>query len=157
MTDIDALLGQIVPAVQAAVDAYGVGVLARIEDQVVDETAGETVRLGQRLLDRILRRDASTAPVTAAVADLAGAAGDPDAEGALRLQIRKALREDPSFAAELALMLPTRPSVSAGGERSVAVGGDNLGIISTGDGARNYTVGAPSNGPEERGLCHAHP
>jgi hypothetical protein len=153
MTDIDALLGQIVPAVEAAVGAYGVGVLTRVEDQAADET----VRLGQRLLARILRRDASAAPVEAAVVDLAESGEDEDAQGALRLQIRKALRDDPQFAAELSAMLPERPAVWAGGKGSVAVGGNNQGNISTGDGATILTVGEPRTGPEGHGSRHAHP
>ncbi|WP_327710261.1 hypothetical protein OG912_18090 [Streptomyces sp. NBC_00464] len=157
MPEIDALLGQIVPAVQAAVSAYGVGVLARVEDRVVDQAAGETARLGQRLLDRILRRDTDTAQVGTAVADLVEAAGDPDAEGALRLQIRKVLQGDRSLAAELASMLPAGPVVRAGGERSVAVGRDNQGIISTGDGARNFMASEPRTAPEGHGPRRAHP
>ncbi|WP_285569891.1 hypothetical protein [Streptomyces sp. RTGN2] len=151
MSDIDALLGQVVPAVQAAVSAYGVGVLTRVEDQAADET----VRLGQRLLARILRRETGTAQVEAAVADLVEAAGDPDAEGALRLQIRKALRDDPLFAAELSSMLPARQAVWAGGPGSVAVGRDNLGIISTGRGTKNSMTCGPRTGAECHGPGHA--
>jgi hypothetical protein len=40
----------------------------------------------------------------------------------------------------------TRPQVSAPGERSVAIGGDNSGIVATGDGARNVQLRAEASG-----------
>ncbi|MEV3985314.1 hypothetical protein [Nonomuraea sp. NPDC049758] len=42
--------------------------------------------------------------------------------------------------------LSTPPAVSASGERAVALGGDNSGIISTGDGARNVQMRADASG-----------
>ena len=72
MLEIDALLDQIVPAAEAAVVAYGVSVLTRAQD----ETAGATVRLGQRLLARILNRGADADPVRATVTSLADAGAD---------------------------------------------------------------------------------
>ncbi|WP_228718465.1 hypothetical protein [Kitasatospora acidiphila] len=127
------MLGQIVPAISAAVGAYGTGVLTRAEDAAADET----IRLGQRLLDRILRRRPEPVPVRNAVSDLAEAGGDPDALAALRFQIRQVLVGDQQFAAELAELLPPGATVHAAGDRSVAVGGTNSGIISTGDQAVN--------------------
>jgi hypothetical protein len=153
LADIDTLLGQIVPAVEAAVGAYGVGVLTRVED----EAAGETVRLGHRLLARILHRGANAASVQAAVIDLAGTDEDPDALAALRLQIKKALRDDPQFAAELSAILPERPAVQATGTRSVAVGGNSEGIISTGDGAAIIFAGERRTGPAGDDSRRAHP
>ncbi|MFE0374274.1 hypothetical protein ACFW1M_01570 [Streptomyces inhibens] len=136
MSDINSLVGQIVPAVGAAVGAYGVNVLSRAEDQAADAT----VRLGQRLLDRILRRTPDRAPIEAAVTDLATTDGDPDALAALRLQIRGALAADPSLVtelAELAALLPEQPAAQADGTRGVAVTGNVPGIVSTGDAAIN--------------------
>ncbi|WP_174551784.1 hypothetical protein [Herbidospora mongoliensis] len=40
----------------------------------------------------------------------------------------------------------TRPNVTASGERSVAIGGDNSGIVSTGDNARNVQMNAKASG-----------
>lgn len=152
MAEIDTLLGQIVPAVEAAVGAYGVGVLTRAED----EAAGATVRLGQRLLARILHRGTNTASVEAAVTDLAGRGEDPDVLATLRWQIKKVLRDDPQFADELSATLPERPAVQATGTRSAAVGRDNNGIISIGEGATNILAGERRAGSEGVGARGAH-
>ncbi len=87
MSEIEALLGQVVPAVGAAVSAYGVAVLTRAED----EAAGATVRLGQRLLDRLRGRSPEPEAIDAAVTELAETDGHADAVAALRLRIRQAL------------------------------------------------------------------
>ncbi|REK90825.1 hypothetical protein DY245_08035 [Streptomyces inhibens] len=130
---MNSLVGEIVPAVGAAVGAYGVNVLSRAEDQAADAT----VRLGQRLLDRILRRTPDRAPIEAAVTTLATTDGDPDALAALRLQIRGVLAADPSLVTELAALLPEQPAARADGTRGVAVTGNVPGIVSTGDAAIN--------------------
>ncbi|WP_062214465.1 hypothetical protein [Streptomyces sp. NBRC 109706] len=78
--DLNTLIGQIAPAVGAAVSAHGVGVLSQAED----EAASASVRLGQRVLVRIPSRATDPAPVRDAVANLATAAGDPDALASLR-------------------------------------------------------------------------
>ncbi|SED33718.1 hypothetical protein SAMN05428945_4600 [Streptomyces sp. 2224.1] len=142
MLDTTALLDQIVPAAEAAAAAYGVSVLTRTQDAA----ANATVRLGQRLIHRLLHHDADTAPdsapVRTAVVRLAEAGADPEMlalhRAELRLALRTALTEAPGLAAELSALLPAPPPppvVHAEGERSVAVGGDNSGTISTGDGA----------------------
>ncbi|MET9772946.1 hypothetical protein ABZ023_01610 [Streptomyces sp. NPDC006367] len=130
MTDIETVLGQVVPAVGAAVAVYGADVLRRAED----EAAGETVRLGRRLLGRILDRTVRRAPIEEAVTDLAESP-DEDALAVLRAQLRKALKDDSSLLAEVAALLPPVPDVRAEGRRGIAVGGDVNGILSTGDGA----------------------
>jgi len=132
VSEIDSLLGQLVPAVEAAVGVYGIRVLSVVED----EAANETVRLGQRLLDRIVHRGAQAEPVRVAVADLAQAAtGTPDSR---RAQFEETLREvlghSPTLVAELAALLPQRPTAQASGAGSVSVV-KNSGIISTGEGA----------------------
>lgn len=117
MHDVDTIVGQVVPMIGAAVGAYGEGVLSRAED----EAAEATVRLGQRVLARILHRAPNPVPMQAAVGDLAAAPGDADALAGLRLQIRKLLAADADLVAELAEMLPARAEAS--GENSVAVAG----------------------------------
>lgn len=144
MLDTTALLDQIAPAAEAAAAAYGMSVLTRTQD----EAAHATVQLGQRLIRRLLNHDVDTAPdsdpVRTAVVRLAeaGAGADPDMltlrRVELRLALRTALTDMPDLAEELSALLPAPPpppAVHAEGERSVAVGGNNSGHISTGDGA----------------------
>ncbi|MFE3886100.1 hypothetical protein ACFXPQ_24865 [Streptomyces lydicus] len=142
MLDTTALLDQIVPAAEAAAAAYGASVLTRTQD----EAANATVRLGQRLIRRLLNHDADTAPdsapVRTAVVRLAEAGADPDLlalhRAELRIALRTALTEAPDLATELSVLLPATPpppAAHAEGERSVAVGRDNTGSIATGDGA----------------------
>ena len=136
MLGVDVVIGQVVPAVGAAIGAYGVGVLSRAEDEAADAT----VRLGQRLLRLILRRSGRRASIESAVTDLAAASEDPDALAALRLQLRMALAEDGSLLAELAALLPERPAARADGPRGVGIAGQVTGIVSTGDGATNIQL-----------------
>ena len=96
----------------------------------------------QRLLARILNggadAEADTDRVT--VTSPADAGADPDAgAGADRdmLASQEPPRDSPGLADELSALLPERSAVQAGGERGVAVAGNNSGIISTGDGAKN--------------------
>ncbi|MFK4099822.1 hypothetical protein ACI2L1_07030 [Streptomyces sp. NPDC019531] len=139
MLELDTLLDQLVPATEAAAIAFGVSVLTRAQD----ETAGATVRLGQRLLGQILNRGAAADPVRVSVTDLAEAGEDRDLlalrRAELRIALRNTLRDCPNLAAELSaelrVPLSERPTVRAVGERSVAIGGNNFGPVSTGDGA----------------------
>jgi hypothetical protein len=122
-------------------------------DSVWDTTAD---RLGERGSQVISRTWAKLLPqlkvrpaAWEAVEDAAAHPGDADAEAALRLQLRKLLSEDGELAAEMAglqeeLADEPRP-VFAGGERSVAIGGDVFGSnIITGD--RNIVkIPSPSN------------
>lgn len=133
VSELEAVLAEALPVMSAAVAAYGAGVLSRVEDAAADATVG----LGRRLLHRVWHRSARPEALQHAVAELAEALEDPDALAGLRLQVRKVLAQDPALVAELAEMLPTRESATASGDRAVAVGGENSGIVSTGDGAVN--------------------
>jgi len=133
VSELEAVLAEALPVMSAAVGAYGAGVLSRTGDAAADATVG----LGRRLLQWVWRRAKPPAAVESAVAELAEAPGDADALAALRLQVRKVLAQDPELLSELAGMLPAQGSVIASGDRAVAVGGDNSGIVSTGDGAVN--------------------
>ncbi len=74
---------------------------------------------------------------------LVGVAGLVVAVGALRAQVRAERRS----AAGTAPGTPgAPPRASASGERSVAIGGDNSGILSTGEGARNVQMRAEASG-----------
>ncbi|MEU6720792.1 hypothetical protein ABZ897_55855 [Nonomuraea sp. NPDC046802] len=77
-----------------------------------------------------------------------GAAGLVVSMGALLLQLRAdhvqptaAVTADPPGTGP---EMP--PGVSASGERSIAIGGDNSGIVSSGDGARNVQMRAQASG-----------
>jgi hypothetical protein len=127
--EVDVILSQIVPAIGAAVGAYGTGVLTRAENAAADAT----VSLGRRILAKILHRAPQRAPLEAAVTDLSAYGEDPDAVAALRLQLRKILTQDAQLIAELAGMLSPARQASATGDRSVAIAGDSSAPISTGD------------------------
>jgi hypothetical protein len=132
--DIDVLVNQIGPFVTAAVAKWGDAALTKAEDTAATEMA----RLGQRLLARLFARAKSTEPIKTAVTDLAASVEDPDFQAALRAQIKKALREDDTLAAELAeMILQGDGQAVAASERGIAVGGDSSGINSSGDGAVN--------------------
>ncbi|WP_061290913.1 hypothetical protein [Herbidospora cretacea] len=127
------LAQEVSPYVTAAISAYGAAVLARANDDAADATVG----WGRGLLRRIF----GTAPeeTPEAVAELAADPDDPDLQAALRVQIRRLLSTDPELAADVRAMLDQAraqgPAVTASGDRSVAVGGDNTGVIATGDDA----------------------
>ncbi len=107
------------------------------------EKAAEEVgkRLGSGALD--LARDLwdrlrGHPDVEKAARDAAAMPDDPDAQAALRLQIKKLLTEDPALAQELAQIWEKAPAevrtVVAAGERAVAIGGNVTGsVIVTGD------------------------
>jgi hypothetical protein len=129
--DVGQIAADVVPHIGTACAAYGMATLEKVRDATVDQASDATVRLGHRLLRRILGRDESRAAIAAAVTDVA--AGEPDSDAALRLQLRKAFRADPELAREVVAMLPaTVVGQVASGPRSIAIG-TNTGVASTGD------------------------
>lgn len=148
MSELESVLAEALPAMSAAVGAYGVAVLSRVEDAAADAAVG----LGRRLVQRVWHRAVRPAAVESAVVELAEAPGDPDALGALRLQVRKVLAADPELLAQVAGMLRGQGVVTASGEGAVALGGDNSGVVSTGSGAASVhgavvVVNPPVPGP----------
>jgi hypothetical protein len=129
VSEVDVLVGQVVPVIGAAVGAYGAGVLTRVEQGTADATVG----LGQKVLARLLHHAARPAPLEQAVVDLAADVQDPDALAALRLQVRKILADSPELVTRLAGMLPPAPQATASGAGSVAIGGNNTGSVTTGN------------------------
>lgn len=105
------MLDTVIGALAAAVRAHGIEVLTMAEEQRTLPPA----RLGQRLVQALLRRDADRA-VRQAVTDVAGHPRDPDALGGLRWQVKKALAADPALADEVRELLrehaavPTAPA-----------------------------------------------
>jgi hypothetical protein len=68
-------------------------------------------------------------------------------EAAWRLRLSDLLEDDPAAEAELRVLVATfGASVSASGQRSIAIGGDNSGIASSGDHATNVQLRAEASG-----------
>ena len=126
----------------AALGAVGHKTLNRVEDG----TADEAVKLGRRLLARLLSRGGapgSARPqLAAAAANFAAAPENEDLHEALRVQLRLALTgaddvDDPSLVGDLrGLIQAAGTYVSAVGVGAVSVG-FNEGIVSTGEHAKN--------------------
>lgn len=135
MPELDFLL-QAMPSIEAAITAYGLSVFNRAEDAA----ATGTVRLGQRILQRITGRHGGGG-VEQAARNLAEAEPDEieDATAALRLELRKLLKTDPELRGELVALLSagstttTTTTATASGAGSVAVGGNVSGVVSVGD------------------------
>jgi hypothetical protein len=126
--DVDVLAGQVVPYISAAVSAYGESVCARLDEVAT----GERVQIGLRLIRDLL----GVAGMEPAVVAMATSHGDPDFEAALRAKIKIALRQDNELAARLAAQLPVAQPVPA--DRSIRIGRDNSGPVSSGDYATNF-------------------
>ncbi|MFI6392745.1 hypothetical protein ACIBHY_45695 [Nonomuraea sp. NPDC050547] len=129
--DVAVLAHDVMPYVSAAVSAYGGAVLAKTQEAAAQSTVG----LGTRILRRLFGGAEAGAAGREAIEELAAHPGDADYVAALRLAIRRALEAEPGLAGEIAAMVPA-PSVTASGERAVAVGGANSGLIVTGDDAK---------------------
>ncbi|WP_214323926.1 hypothetical protein [Nonomuraea sediminis] len=123
------IASDVMPYVTSAISAYGAAVLTKTTELAADTTVGR----GTRILQRIFGR--GDADSSKAIERVAKAPDDELNRSALQLAIREALEEDPTLADEIAQMLPAG-RVVASGERSVAVGGDNSGLIITGDSAK---------------------
>ncbi|MFI0506924.1 hypothetical protein ACH3WN_29415 [Streptomyces albogriseolus] len=146
-TEIVQAVDQMGPYVAAALAAYGVNVLSRAEDAAADAT----VNAGRQVLLKVWNRISPTrrAMLQQAVED-AVTTGPAAADGAaaLRMQLRHAMIEDPQLVEELRNLLASAPrTVTASGERSVAVGGDNIGVVSTADGAHITVHGRHTTDP----------
>jgi hypothetical protein len=127
--DLTSLAAEASPYLTAAIGAYGVAVLAKARDRVADAT----VELGRQILRRIFgTRGEGDLP--AVIADLAANPDDPDLQGALRVQVRKALGADTHMADDVREMLRIAPAINitASGDRSIAAH-SVTGIAITGD------------------------
>ncbi len=106
-------------------------VLSRTESAAVDATAN----VGRRLLQAVWhRRDAqSRAALEAAVGEAADEPDDADAAGALRQQIKRALKEDAGLFSEVAALLRAAGGVSVNVSGTRAIGAQHIGIAVSGD------------------------
>ncbi|WP_433366798.1 hypothetical protein ACQPZX_38430 [Actinoplanes sp. CA-142083] len=123
--DVAQTAAAVMPYVTAVAGAYGARTLEKLRDEALDQASDATVGLGRRILNRILGRDESRGAIEEALTEAVDAPEDEDTAAALRLQIRKAFKADPSLAAEVAEMLQSGSTggVTADGH-GMAVGGN---------------------------------
>jgi hypothetical protein len=117
----------------------------KLLDKATDAAGDEGVSLARRLLDRLLHRASTTGDdakaertqgaLREALDELASSPADEDAAAAIRMTIRRRLEQDPQLLAEVRDLLatPQAAATAAPGARSVAIGGDNSGVVVTGD------------------------
>jgi len=136
---VAALAGQLVqilspflPALLKVGEGLGTRASQQLEDTGWDLAAKLWGRLGAKVDARPSAKEAAT--------DVAAQPADVDAQGALRVQLRKLLVDEPRLQQELEALLAasqgsvTTTTVTASGERSVAIGRDVHGsTITTGD------------------------
>ncbi len=116
--------------------------LLKLGERVAEEAGkklGEAVWETAKALWAKLRPRVEAKPAAQEAAqEVAAQPDDPDAQAALRLQLKKLLAEDPALAEEIARLWGEAQAagvtVVAAGERSVAIGGSVRGsVIITGD------------------------
>ncbi|WP_157436448.1 hypothetical protein [Actinospica robiniae] len=130
MDGVEQVVGELAPMVAVAVRQYGADLLTRGENQAADLTVG----VARRALRKLLKSTAKPEALAEAVNDLESAPQNSDAMATLRQQLRKILTQDSELLGQIAAMLPhTGAEASAGGQRAVAIGGNNTGAVSTGD------------------------
>lgn len=141
-TEIVQLVEQAGPYLSAAVGAYGATVLSRAQGAAVGAAADATAGLGQRILQLVWHRrdDQGRDALEAAVREAAEEPDDEDAAGALRQQIKRALREDAELAREIAGLLPAAGGVTVNVSGTRAIGAQHIGIAASGD---NTTIHPP--------------
>ncbi|MGW4962264.1 hypothetical protein ACWEPL_34015 [Nonomuraea sp. NPDC004186] len=94
-------VSDLMPFVSSAIDAYGVGVLAKTRELAADTA----VARGTRILQRVFGRgDAASRQVIETMAS--AKPDDEPSRAALKLAIMEAFRADPHLAREVAAMLP---------------------------------------------------
>ena len=103
-----------------------------------EKTGEQGFEQAKALWDKLRPKVEARSAALEAAQDAADHPDDEDALAALRLQLKKLLAGDDSLAQELARLLPQSgpagQTVIAGGERSVAIGGDvSSSVIVTGD------------------------
>jgi hypothetical protein len=105
--------------------AYAAGLLGKAAGKTADKLGGA---IGTKLLS-LLRRDPKTRD---ALDDLGAEPGDPDLQAALRVQLKKALREDDALREELAAIM--EEAVQAGWRvtQTATVTGDANTVIQAG-------------------------
>lgn len=103
--EIATLVTEATPFLTAAATAYGMKVL----EDVRDDAAEETVKLGRRLLQRVFGRKKHDEPLPASLLQVVSAPDDADALGALRLEIRQQLAAHADMLADVREILASGP------------------------------------------------
>jgi hypothetical protein len=141
-TEIVELVEQATPYVSAALTAYGAAALTRAEDEAVGAAVEGTAGVGRRILQLVWRRrdEEGRSTLEGAVRMAAEEPDDTDATGALRHQLKRALREDAELVRELAALLPGQGAVTVNVSGTRAIGAQHIGIAASGD---NVTIHPP--------------
>ncbi|WP_055717518.1 FxSxx-COOH system tetratricopeptide repeat protein [Streptomyces torulosus] len=157
------------PCLSAAIGVYGEAVLTRAEGDVRDST----VDLGRRILRTVWRRgdESGRRALVQAVAEAAEEPENPDAAGALRQLLKRALRADAELRAELAAVLPVpgpgparpahTPQASPGGPEALtntrASGIRSIGAATIGTAVSGDVVSLPTDAlyaPDKVNAAH---
>ncbi|MFE4696376.1 hypothetical protein ACFRIC_04725 [Streptomyces sp. NPDC056738] len=140
--EIVELVDQATPYLSAALTTYGAAVLSRAEEAAVGAAVEGTAGLGQRILHLVWRRrdEEGRAVLEGAVATAVEEPDDVDAAGALRHQLKRALREDAELVRELAALLPVSGGATVNASGTRAIGAQHIGIAASGD---NTTIHPP--------------
>lgn len=135
-------MDQATPYLSAAVTMYGAAVLQRTEDAAVGAAVEGTASLGRRILHLVWQRrnEEGRTALESAVQTAAEEPDDANAAGALRHQLKRALREDAELVRELAALLPASGGVTVNVSGTRAIGAQYLGIAASGD---NTTIHPP--------------
>ncbi|MET9412442.1 hypothetical protein ABZX90_43100 [Streptomyces sp. NPDC002935] len=141
-TEIVELVEEATPYLSAALTTYGVAVLGRAEDAAVGAAVEGTAGLGRRILHLVWRRrnEEGRTALESAVQTAAEEPDDTDAAGALRHQLKRALREDAELVRELVKLLPASGGVTVNVSGTRAIGAQHVGIATSGD---NTTIHPP--------------
>jgi hypothetical protein len=134
------LAGQVVQ-ILAPFLPYLVKVGEGLGEEAAEHVQDQSRELATKLWARLSGKVAAKPAAQEAATDLAAQPADEDARAAMRIQLRKLLADDAGLRRELEGLLKaadsagtTTISVTASGERSVAIGHDVQGsTISTGD------------------------
>lgn len=125
--DIDALSSSLTTALIPLLPFF-----LKAGEKAAEETgkvvAGQSLEWGKSLWIKLKSKVDAKPGALEAAQDAAQAPDDKDARAALRVQLKKLLKDDESFAEEVSHWLEqvraTRINVIASGKRSVAIGGD---------------------------------
>ncbi|MCM4082784.1 RIP homotypic interaction motif-containing protein [Paractinoplanes hotanensis] len=130
--DAGSLAGAVLPYLTATVAAYGRAVVEQVTSSADDAAADRSVRLGRRLLGRLLT-SARTAQVQEAVTELGEHPDDDSGADLLRAQVRKALTDDAQLHHDITDILagqgqgsPSKYTVNITGAHGVQIGDSNV-------------------------------